>query len=117
MKINIADAELPIMRVLWEQDNLSSPEIFRDMSANVSTLKTLLSRLVAKGAVKACKASARTYTYSPIVTREQYTKQQTSGFLDKVFDGSHEKMLLNFVKEQTVTKEDLRRLLDIIEED
>ncbi len=117
MNINIADAELPIMKVLWQRDNLTSPEIFREMDANVSTLKTLLGRLVSKGAVRATQASTRTYTYSANVTRAEYTKQQTSGFVNRVFDGSHEKMLLNFVKEENVTKEDLRRLLDIIEED
>ena len=46
--ISIADAELPIMKVLWEKEDLTSPEIFANMTGNKSTLKTLLKRLVKK---------------------------------------------------------------------
>lgn len=115
--INIADAELPIMKVIWEHDNLTSPEIFAYLNGNKNTFKTLLQRLVAKGAVRSTEINARTYRYSAQITREQYTKMERHGFLQKVFDGSKEKMLLNFIKEENVTKEDLQKLLDMIEEE
>ncbi|HHV09403.1 MAG TPA: BlaI/MecI/CopY family transcriptional regulator [Clostridiales bacterium] len=116
-QIQIADAELPIMKVLWDKGDLTSPEIFADMDGNKSTLKTLLQRLVAKGAVKATEVNSRTYRYSPIITREEYTNATRKSFIQKVFDGSSEKMLLNFVKEEKISREDLQRLLDIIEEE
>ncbi len=116
-KINIADSELPIMKILWERDNLTSPEIFENLEGNKSTLKTLLQRLVTKGAVEATEINSRTYRYSATVKKEEYIKSERKGFLQKVFDGSKEKMLLNFVKEENVTKEDLQRLLDMIEEE
>ena len=116
-QIQIADAELPIMKVLWEKGELTSPEIFAGMDGNKSTLKTLLQRLVAKGAVKATEINSRTYRYSPIVTQEEYTNVTCKSFIQKVFDGSADKMLLNFVKEEKISREDLKRLLDMIEED
>ena len=116
-KINIADSELPIMKVLWEKDNLTSPEIFANMSGNISTLKTLLKRLVDKGAVKATEIKSRTYSYSAIVSEKEYIQNERKGFLQKVFDGSKEKMLLNFVKEENITKEDIENLLKMIEEE
>lgn len=116
-KINIADAELPIMKVIWEHDNLTSSEIFAYLDGNKNTFKTLLQRLVAKGVVKSTEINARTYHYSARITREQYTKMERRGFLQKVFDGSKEKMLLNFVKEENITKEDLQRLFSMIEEE
>lgn len=116
-QISIADAELPIMKVLWEKDNLTSPEIFADMEGNKSTLKTLLKRLVEKGAVKAIEINSRTYRYSAVISEEEYISRERTGFLQKVFDGSREKLLLNFVKEENITRDDLKKLLQMIEEE
>lgn len=116
-KINIADSELPIMKVLWEKGDLTSPEIFADMDGNKSTLKTLLKRLVEKGAVKATEINSRTFRYSAVVSNDEYVNNERTGFLQKVFDGSKSKMLLNFVKEENISRDDLAALLQIIEED
>ena len=116
-KINITDCELPIMKILWEKDNLTSPEIFDNMKGNINTLKTLLKRLVDKGAVKATEIKTRTYQYSYLVAEKEYIKNERQGLLQKVFNGSTEKMLLNFIKEENITKKDLQKLLDMIEEE
>ena len=116
-KMNIADGELPIMKVIWEHPNLTSPEIFEYLEGNKNTFKTLLQRLVAKGVIKATEINTRTYHYEAIVSREEYTQNEHRGFLQKVFDGSKEKMLLNFVKEENITKADLEKLLDLIGEE
>lgn len=115
--ITIADSELPIMKVLWEKGRLTSPQIFENMRGNKSTLKTLLQRLVAKGAVKAEENTGRTYIYTAAITQREYIDEQSKGFLQKVFDGSAKKMLLNFVQEEKISKEDLQRLIDMIEEE
>lgn len=116
-KINIANSELPIMKVLWEEDNLTSPEIFEHLDGNISTLKTLLKRLVDKGFVKATKINSRTNRYSALISKEDYISFERKGFLQKVFDGSKKKMLLNFVKEENITRYDLEKLLQMIEEE
>ncbi len=113
--IHIADSELPIMKVLWEEGELTSPEILSHLEGNKSTLKTLLQRLVAKGAVQATELTARSYRYSALVSREEYMAMEGSGFLQRVFDGSARRMLLNFIKEEQITKEDLQALMDEIE--
>lgn len=114
--INIADAELPIMKILWENGSLTSPEIFSHMTGNKNTLKTLLLRLVQKGAVKSSGTSPRNNMYTPVVTLDEYINHNRRSFLDKVFDGSAQKMLLNFVKEENISREDLQKLLDMVEE-
>ena len=116
-KIKIADSELPIMKVLWQNGKLTSPEIFSHLEGNVSTLKTLLKRLVDKGAVEAEEINSRTYRYHAKVTEDEYIRQERRGFLQKLFDGSKEKMLLNFVKEEQITRADLEKLMDIIDEE
>jgi len=114
-KITINDSELPIMKVLWRQNGITSPEILSQLDGNISTLKTLLGRLVRRGAVRVEEINQRTYRYFAAVSEEEYIAGQRRHFLQKVFDGSAEKMLLNFVREENITAEELRSLVDQIE--
>jgi BlaI family penicillinase repressor len=115
-KITINDSELPIMKVLWQRDGLALPEILAQLRGNKSTLKTLLGRLVSRGAVRAEEITQRSFRYYAIVSEEEYIAGQRRSFLQKAFDGSAEKMLLNFVREENITAEELRSLVDQIEE-
>ncbi len=115
-KINIGDSELPILKALWQKGPCTSPEIFEGMDKNPSTLKTLLGRLVEKGAVEAQPINSRTYRYRALLTEDEYIRSARRSFLRTVFDGSREKMLMNFVTEEHVTKEDLQRLMQLIDD-
>jgi BlaI family penicillinase repressor len=120
-KVQITDAELEIMKVLWERGTATSPMILADISKggnrNRNTVKTLLLRLVQKGAVKYEEINSRTYKYTPIITKDEYTSYSSDTFLNKIFGGSVDKMLLNFVRDEKISKESLQRLIDLIEED
>jgi len=111
----ITDAELPIMRSLWARGRCTSPEIFKGLTGNISTLKTLLMRLVQKGAVRAEEINQRNYRYEAVITEEEYINNQRRNFLARVFEGSTERMLLNFVREEKISAEELRRLVEIVE--
>ncbi len=115
----ITDGELPIMKVLWEKGSATSPEIYEYMegSKNKNTFKTLLLRLVQKGAVISEEINSRNYRYTPLITQDEYIAHTRKSFLEKAFNGSVQKMLLNFIKEEKVTKADLEKLMDMIEEE
>ncbi len=115
--ISIADSELPVMKLLWEKGTLSGSEILAEIDGNKSTVKTLLQRLVAKGAVTSHVVNSRTYLYTAAVEKRDYINTQRAGFIQKLFDGSAKNMLLNFVKEENITKQDLQRLMDMIQEE
>ncbi len=115
--INIANSELPIMKILWEKGEGVSSEIFENLDGNISTLKTLLKRLVDKGAVGINEISSRTYSYYPILSEKEYINAERKGFIARVFDGSKKKMLLNFVEEENISKKDIEKLLELIDED
>ncbi len=118
-KQSIADSELPIIKILWENENLTQPEIYDKLgnNQNKSTFKTLLNRLVSKGCIQATKVNSRTYLYSAIVSKDEYISSEQTGFIKRVFDGSKDKMLLNFVKNEKISKADLLKLIDLIDED
>ncbi|MDR1674022.1 MAG: BlaI/MecI/CopY family transcriptional regulator [Oscillospiraceae bacterium] len=110
-KISITDSELEIMKVLWELEEATSSEIFEALDKNRSTLKTLLLRLVQKGMVGYEEITSRIYRYIPLVSRNDYISYSRKSLIEKAFDGSAQKMLLNFVKEEKITKEELENLI------
>lgn len=116
----ISDAELEVMKVLWEKEKLTSPEIVEILSQKndweKTTIKTLLSRLVKKECVKQEKQNGKLDQYSPIINENEYKKSENENFLAKWYQGSVKNMLLNFVEEKQISKTDLEKLLKIIEQ-
>jgi len=116
-RFSVTDAEMPIMQSLWRQGEVTSPEIFQTLSGNNNTLKTLLLRLVQKGAVHTREVNLRHYRYRAAYSEEDYIANQRESFLQRVFGGSTERMLLNFVKGGKISPEAVKRLMDMAEEE
>ena len=120
-KYEITDAELQVMNVLWKSEPLTLNEIVNQLSfkeiKNKSTLKTLLYRLVDKGSVKSSASeNKKENIFKTAISQEQYLKKANENFLDKLYNGSTNKLLLNFVEDKKITKKDLQELIDLIEE-
>lgn len=120
-KYDITDAELEIMQVLWKNKQCNLSTIIEELSnteeKNKNTTKTLIHRLVQKGAIESKKVNAKEVTYIPKISERNFISKESNSFLKKFFNGSTEKLLLNFVKEKRVSKDELQRLIDILEED
>lgn len=120
-KYEITDAELEIMKVLWHNKESSLIEIIlnlsQDAERNKNTIKTLLHRLVLKGAVESKKINGKDVVYIPKISEKKFVSKESSSFLQKLFNGNAEKLLLNFIEDKKVTKEGLQRLIDILDEE
>ena len=118
-KYEITDAELEIMKLLWEKEELTLNEIVENLSKkekkNKSTVKTLLYRLIEKKSVKSIINKKKENTYRAEIEKEKYLKKENESFLEKLYNGSTNKLLLNFVEEKKITKKDLEDLLNLIE--
>ncbi|MCW3490471.1 BlaI/MecI/CopY family transcriptional regulator [Dethiobacter alkaliphilus] len=121
MKIaqQISDAELEVMKVLWELEQATSSQIVERLSEDTDwkpkTIQTLITRLAAKGAVAAEKTESKAYLYTPLISEDEYKSYANHSFLQKMYDGSVKMMLTTFVKEQKISKaeiESLKKLLD-----
>lgn len=119
-KYEITDAELEIMQVLWENKECNLAEIIEKLSVNEeknkNTIKTLIHRLTQKGAIESKKINSKEVIYIPKVSEKKYIKKESNSFLDKVFNGNINKLLLNFVEDKKVSKEELQKLIDIMED-
>lgn len=115
----ISDAEWDVMNVLWSADApLSANDVverlagLRDWSPR--TVKTLLNRLINKGAL-AYEAQGKRYLYRPRASREQCVREETRSFLSRVFANAPGAMLLQFVEQAKLSPDEvaaLRKLLD-----
>lgn len=118
-KYDITDAELELMQVLWENKRCSLRELLAGLNTqgekNVNTVKTLLRRLMLKGAVTSEKVNLRDVVYVPRVKKDQYLQTQNHSFLQKLYHGSTEELLRNFVENKQITREELQNLLDLLE--
>ncbi len=118
-KYDITDAELEIMKVLWERQGCSLNEIIESLSGKVSnnknTIKTLLRRLMLKGSIESKKTNLKDTVYIAKVDKDKFLENQNENFLNKLYNGSTNKLLLNFAQNRKVSKEELQKLIDILE--
>ncbi|AGG88319.1 MULTISPECIES: BlaI/MecI/CopY family transcriptional regulator [Rhodanobacter] len=119
--IAISEAESRVMELLWQQAPRTSEEIvaalLQPTGWHEKTIRTLLSRLLGKGAV-AAERDGRRYLYSPTLTRGQWQSQESRSLLDRVFGGRLSPLLVHFSAHEKLGAKDiaeLRKLLDAIE--
>src|SRR5688572_25905589 len=115
----ISASEWEVLKVVWEQPFLSAGEVADKLSSQKDwhprTVKTLLARLVKKGAL-VYKAEGNRYLYEPKVKKEDVIKRESQSFLDRVFDGVTVPMLAHFVKTAKMSAEEIQQLKQILAE-
>ncbi len=116
--MRIADSEWEIMQVVWSRDQVTAAEVIEQLTPETGwshrTVRTLLARLVAKGALIADEDGKR-YIYRPKVSRKQCVREAGRSFLDRVFNGDPAELLVHFVRNSRLTSDEadeLRRLLE-----
>lgn len=115
----ISDAEWEVMKVLWEKGPMAARDVFKALAIetkwSIQTVKTLLSRLAAKGAVEYDQVG-NSYLYRAAVKRDAVTHKETKGFLNRVFDGAAFSFLAHFVESDAISDEELEKLQQVIEQ-
>jgi BlaI family transcriptional regulator, penicillinase repressor len=114
----ISDAESRVMEALWQQTPLSSEQIVAAVQAHSDwhekTIRTLLNRLLGKGAVQATR-DGRRYLYTPLLSRAQWQSQESRSLLDRVFGGRVAPLLAHFSQHEKLSPNDIAELRKLIE--
>ena len=117
MPSRLTDAEWKIIEVLWDEHPRSMPEITKILEPTTGwtrhTIITLLKRMEAKDTV-AVDSSGSVKMYSPKITREQATTEQTRKFLSRVFSGDLSLLINNLVDSGEADVEDIQTILDMV---
>jgi predicted transcriptional regulator len=121
--MSISEAESVVMEVLWRQSPRSAEEILAEVGPQQGwqegTVKSLLNRLLKKKAVRADREGRR-YLYSPRLLRKQYVSQESTGLLDRLFEGRIAPLVAHFSEQRKLSRKDiaeLRLLLEKLDDD
>jgi len=114
----ISEAEAVVMEVLWQQAPRSADDVVAALAHREwaePTIKTLLNRLLTKGAISASR-DGRRYLYSPVLQRQAWVAEQSEGFLDRVFDGRVAPLVAHFSQRGELSAQDIAELKQLIRE-
>lgn len=112
----ITDSELEVMKLLWcAKDALPVTAIREQLQESKgwepATIKTLISRLVSKGAVRQEKRNV--YYYSPVITEKEYSTWATKDLITRIFNGKASDLIASLVDSNGLSQEDLAELRDM----
>lgn len=119
ISIKITDAEWEIMRVAWANESVTSREITAILENKkqwkAATIKTLIGRLVDKGALQTIKEGNK-FIYSAAVTEEESMDLYTDDVLSRVCNKQSGHVISNIIAEATLSKVDIDMLKKLLEE-
>jgi predicted transcriptional regulator len=120
MEMRLSDAEVCVMEVLWSAGQpLTSNEVAErvpaDRAWSFATVKSLLSRLLAKKAVEPAK-DGRRFLYSPAVEREPYVAAESRRFVTRLFGGRLSPLFARLAQDEALDDADLAEIEAMIRE-
>lgn len=109
----ITGSELEVMKLLWHAgDALPVTEIREELQRSKgwepATIKTLIARLLVKGAVR--QEKRKVYYYSPLISEKDYHNWATGDLVKRLFNGSARDLVAALVKADGLSQEDLDEL-------
>ncbi|MGN6850060.1 MAG: BlaI/MecI/CopY family transcriptional regulator [Sphingomicrobium sp.] len=118
--IRISDAELEVMEALW---GTSAPLTATDVAERIpadrgwslATVKTMLSRLSAKGAIRYSEEGRR-YLYSAAIARDSYIGRESRRFVDQLFGGRLSPLVARLAEEDALDADDIAAIEAILKE-
>ncbi len=116
--MKLTQAELDIMQELWGCEEPIRPSaLLQKMQAtrpwSISTLKTLLSRLEEKGAVRSTSVKRFMY-YSPTVTKEQYFRLETQKLITQLNTSSPVSLVAGLINSDTISESELEQIEELL---
>ena len=113
MADRISGAEHEVMEVLWRDAPLTAAEVAERVPAekgwSIRTVKTMLSRLLAKG-ILAHEEEGRRYLYRPAVARDDYVARESRRLLDRLFDGRVTPLVAHLAERDDLSARDIAEI-------
>lgn len=115
--MKLFDSELKVMDVLWREGDLPAKAIAKTLTEeigwNVNTTYTLIKRCIAKEAIERSEPG---FMCRALVSKEQVQQEETQELIDKVFDGSADKLFASLLGGRRISREQLEQLRSMIDE-
>ena len=115
----ISEAEHAVMEALWVKSPLTAVEVCEAVCEprgwSMPTVKTLLSRLVAKGAVTT-EPDGRRFLYSPLLERDEYVGGESRRLVDRLFGGKAAPLFAHLAEAEALSDDDLAEIERLLRE-
>lgn len=117
MDIKLFDSELKVMTVLWREGDVTARQIAavlqEEVGWNVNTTYTLIKRCIKKGAIRRTEPN---FMCRALITKEQVQEAETNELIDKIYDGSADKLFAALLGRKKLSAEQIDKLKAIVEE-
>ncbi|MDQ3074271.1 MAG: BlaI/MecI/CopY family transcriptional regulator [Pseudomonadota bacterium] len=116
-KVKISEAEMELLQLLWDRSPLTAAQLVElapeKRKWQPATVKTLLARLVAKGAIRA-DVDGRRFLYSPAIERDALAVEQAGRLVDRMFGGRVSPLVAQLAEQRDLSADDLDELEALI---
>jgi predicted transcriptional regulator len=113
----LTDQELEIMKVIWELGAATVRDVYEALldrrKIAYTTVMTMMKILEQKGHLRR-KLDDRAYVYQPTRPKQQVVRGMVREFVDRVFNGSAQPLLLHLLEDQNLTRKDLDEIARMI---
>lgn len=117
--MQISEAESVVMDVLWQRHPLAAEGVVAALGDaqqwQEATIKTLLNRLLKKGAITA-ERDGRRYLYAPVLQRGDWVLDESESLLDRLFGGRVAPLVAHFSQHRKLSRKDIAELRQLLEE-
>ncbi len=113
--------ELEIMKVVWELRQATVRGVYEKLREQrpiaYTTVMTMMNIMEQKGFLKKLPAEGRAYVYQSARPRKQVIRSMVRDFVDRVFNGSAEPLVVHLVKDRQLSEKELKEIARLIEEE
>ncbi|MCI8318076.1 MAG: BlaI/MecI/CopY family transcriptional regulator [Lachnospiraceae bacterium] len=117
MDVKLFDSELKVMDVLWRNGDCTAKYISdvlkEEVGWNMNTTYTLIKRCIKKGAIE---RSEPNFMCHALIAKETVQEAETNELIDKIYDGSADKLFAALLGRRRLSKEQIDRLREIVGE-
>ncbi len=112
------DFELKVMNVLWKEGDVPAKRVAdvlnKELGWNKNTTYTLIKRCIKKSAIE---RSEPNFMCHALISQEEVQEAETNELIDKVYDGSADKLFAALLGRKKLTAGQIERLRQIVEEE
>ena len=115
----LSETEWTVMKAFWDEGDLAARDVYAVLPPHhgwaYKTVKTMLSRLVKKGALEYSQVG-NSYLYRHRIQREEMVRQAVRTFSDRVLGGAFEPFLVNFFEGRRPSEEEIAAMRELLDE-
>ena len=115
MEFKLFDSELKVMDILWKEGDTSAKEIAEKLNEQVGWSKTTTYTVIKKCIDKVGRSEPG-FICRALISRKEVQEVETNELIDKMYDGSSDKLIAALLGSKRLTAEEIQSLKKLVEE-